>query len=935
MLKFWRFFLFIFFELALVSFVSSKRAYVLNDDVVAGLAGFQTKNGGFRLSDTERESVEGTHNALFLSSLLGLHKQIDLEKAYSFVQSLENGDYGYGRSSGSSSDLKSVSDALWSYQLLGKPIPNPSDVATFVKNLRDESTGFFSNRAGETPNLESTFLAFRVLELLNQEADIHRLSGSIHNVLTKSIQKNKDFEYFSFPNENLAPISANYYALYLAIITNFDIQNVGKCVDYILSYQSPEGGFFADEKKTYVTLDATVHGLASLWALQQKFKSVRIGEHVNSEALIQSVRHVQYDLKSAANSYLAISLADPKSLFDVKIAYETIEVKGIFNDRIVQGTHLRPAFAAKAFGVSHPGLSVDTTIAFEKTRNTIDLQWKEEAQRYVAEDAFDTSDKLGEIKFDYTVRFHVAGIGEIDFSLEDIKTIGYGITVASTANFLGKDIQEGEVAGSGTEFTFGVTLRNQTKDNFVSGNFDLVFQVLDSSFVTIHEEKVEGKSNTNPFKFAYTLEKTNIPSGILTFQFSVKNENGVHTVKKVQYLLSTPMVASHITFQNAPKGVAPSYKVGDFVKVSFVPGSFSALKKLEPFSEHKRDFYLDLKSVGGVLLRSIKGNFESGKYTFSFDVAPTLDNLGTNVVSFRYVPSVGEEVILSNYDSELEELFDETHLLKYTVKSELVLVEVQQRPSDDDFFYGNEINFKFKVKDNVSGQYILAGAPELANVYLSLQHVTSGGRHFTSVNQSAVHYFDKSGKPEGFLVRWTINPNAVSGPGILKIVAQDADGNSLALKEKGKEVVYQVNIGGKIEHSNVESFTSARDGPESVFVVEFNLSCQNRPLKDAQLKCIVHLEDQDSELFNLPVATNEDGVYSVSWSAPHKMTPSGNYVLNFYREVDRSVKADSPLFSLSIPFEGKPAQLPVRVEFLVVFLLASLFYTAFSRRSKY
>ncbi len=64
------------------------------------------------------------------------------------------------------------------------------------------------------------------------------------------------------------------------------------------------------------------------------------------------------------------------------------------------------------------------------------------------------------------------------------------------------------------------------------------------------------------------------------------------------------------------------------------------------------------------------------------------------------------------------------------------------------------------------------------------------------------------------------------------------------------------------------------------------------------------------EVFQLPVATNDAGTYETSWTVPHQRAPSGEYKLQFFREVDRlraedKTKKDTaedikPLFELTM-----------------------------------
>jgi len=267
------------------------------------------------------------------------------------------------------------------------------------------------------------------------------------------------------------------------------------------------------------------------------------------------------------------------------------------------------------------------------------------------------------------------------------------------------------------------------------------------------------------------------------------------------------------------------------------------------------------------------------------------------------------------------------------------------------FFYGNDIVFRFQVKDTLTGKPVFAGKTESATIFLELKHQQTGkDRTFISTVQPASHYFDLLGNPQGFVINWVINPNAVRGAGILTVVAHDVDGNSLPLyEEKEKKAVsLNVNIGGNIDVShNAHNF--ALETTATTFFVDFTLTCQDKSLKNAQLRSLVSFKKEDDEtfeeLFHLPVATNNVGTYETSWTVPHAQAPTGQYKLEFFREVD-SLRAEDktkkesedikPLFQLTIPHTAAPTgQLPVRTEFVAIILLAAAFGAISLQRSKY
>jgi len=282
------------------------------------------------------------------------------------------------------------------------------------------------------------------------------------------------------------------------------------------------------------------------------------------------------------------------------------------------------------------------------------------------------------------------------------------------------------------------------------------------------------------------------------------------------------------------------------------------------------------------------------------------------------------------------------------------------------------------VKDTASGQYVNRGNTEQANVYLSLKHKDAvKNRPFVSAHEPAVQDGDK------YVIQWAINPNAVQGQGTLSVSAQDADGNQLNLHKSGSKdsVQFEVNISGDIVVDKKTYSTTILSSEQSAFVVQFSLSCNGKPLKDAQLRASVSIEGGSSGsgsviVSGIPVATNDEGFYSGSWTMPHSKTPSGKYVLKFYREVDRKRALEnrefkekqlrreeelrrlqenipgeipqseglesnieeelSPLFTISLihdsPATGK---LPIRAEVLVLIAVGAVFFAISYQKKQY
>jgi len=924
-------FAFTFLVLFQVAFAQDKPS------IVSSLRRYQAANGGFKLNEGDSATtLEATSYALFLNALYYLGDKINTESALRYVQSLENGDFGYGPHYGSSSDLESVRHALLSFTNLNAPIPNAVNLAGYIQNLYHSDSGLFGNKVGVKADLKATANAVQSLKLLsnagNDASFLKKITPSIHQLLKKIQKDTADGSHFS--DSTYPALTANYYGLLLATLTGYDIQDPAKFVAYIASQQSKDGGFYADNKKT-TSYEVSGHAAASLHLLKKVKEGLTFSDKINSDALYAYAKKSGNDLKSTFASHLIAVVLDKALTFTP--SYEADTRSGLADDRIVQGAKVRPGlFVSSVVGFSNPLFTVDVTAALPSGSQSLKAEYSD--RKYITSDSVNTANQLGSAKFTYKVAVNLAELSGYTVNVVDNKQIGYGVTVAAHASLSGKEIREGDTIGVGTEFKFGVSLHNQTHESLNSGDFEIILNVLDSSRVTIHTQTVDGRQNKDAVSFAYTLKTASIPSGELIFSFEVKGKEGVHTTKSVVYTLPLLMVATEINFGTQQ----PKYKLGDTVKVTMVPGTFPDLRTVNTFStkeSEKRVFFMDVSSTGGAVVHSIKGVADAAskdalKLTFTLPLDATIENIGTKVISFRYVTASHKEVALSNYDSAVKELYEETPV-SFTVNAELRAVNIQERPAKGDFFYGNDITYKFQIKDTVSGKFVLAGKNPAANVFLELKNQQAGkDRTYVSASQAATISNDNS-----FLIQWNINPNAVRGAGVLSVVVHNVDGEVIPLSEEKSNdpIQLNVNIGGDIDvSSNFKTFSTETQKAE--FLAEFTLKCQGKTLKDAQLRAVVSYRsgsDQSfTDLYVLPVANDESGKYETSWVVPHTQAPSGEYRLQFFREVDKT--ADKPLFEFSTVHTAVPtSQLPVKTEFLVTLLFGAAFASLAVKKSKY
>lgn len=692
---------------------------------------------------------------------------------------------------------------------------------------------------------------------------------------------------------------------------------------------------------------------------------------MNTEALLEYAKSVPYDLRAAAQAHAAVARTNSfQKLFTTVPSYEIFDNRvGIVDNRVIEGTQLKPMLSVKTlYGVAHAGLNIEATIIHINSNEQVNrpLKWNTDTSQYVTEDFYDTTNKLGPLNIIYSIRLVVVDLNqEIHFTVVDEKIVGYSIRVRPFASLAGKEIEPLEVVGAGTEFKFDVTLSTVTKEELTKGDFRLEFSILDSSGITIHFQAIDGRSNNGRLSFSYILSNADLPAGDITFRFEVSDSRSVHTTTEVHYILNIPMVATEIIFEGI-SGKPPIYKVGEKVKISILPASLRDLRSLVPYPStdvHKKDigdqrhFFLDVFSQGGTFLFSVRGHHISkssgtSQYRFEFEIENTFDVIGTNIIVFRYMTANGQNITLQNYNSQQNEMYEETESLTYVVHTELELVSFVGAPKSGDLNYGDPISLRFKVRDAISGKQIVAKSDSEATVYLVLRHTDAKGRQSVSARLPAIQVEDKDGLT--FVVDWVVSPNAAKGRSQLSLEAVGADATPLKLvnPKDGKEWQVNVNIGGEIEVKQ-KTYVSEDFGKVN-FLIEFELLCRNRPLKGAQLRATIFYTESDGnmkELFTVPVARREtSGKYSVSWQLDSSNAPGGKYRVNVYREIDRartiaekkrgermdeSSLSLEPLASFIVEHSPQGLSLPMRTEFLVVVLFGAIYFTLSYRKMEY
>jgi len=931
--------------------------------VVSSFSEFQDSEGGFRTTRrVHGSSLEATSSALFLSSLYGLRHKVNPQEVTRYLQTLENADGGYAFKAGEPSHLEATRQVILSYQYLGIPFPNSLSVATFIRELLRSESGLFAASSSQKGDIKSTALALQSMKLLGEleRAYVQDTFKGI-NAYLKKHQQTGDKSFFNFSDTDLTQLSANYYGLVVASFTGYQLPTPKSWATFVTSLQDTNGGFFGNSARTIKpTYESTFHAVSSLSIL----KSIQLADLKTLKSFLETVPG---DLVEAGHAHHALSLTPlVNDYFETTISYEVLDSSPI-KDRIVQGTKIKPVLSVQSFNTPHSGFDATVQWTHGNKKETRKLEYLTESHQYVTVEFHDTSN-LGSIKFDFELRNHVPEVGDIQLRASDEKKVGYGIVVeSSSVDANGRDLVEGDSVSVGSEFKFNVRLHNHTEKNFRSGPFSVIFTVFDSSSAKIHRETMDCSRNRAAISFSYSLKLNSIPAGELRFVFDVENDDQqVHTSHTVLYRLAIPMIAQALSIKANGAAVSGPLKFGDKLSLTAKPANFPDLKSvtdLELVDSDKRrvqrKFVAELVSPRGTLLHQLEGkpDAQGRMYHFEFVISPNLDFVGANIVTFSYLSASGEKHRLLNYDDSTGELFDDSFSLNYTVQAELYVTG--KTPIKTDLFYGNEVALSFKVQDKISKQFVKKGNSE-ANVYLSLKHQDGDKkRTFTNAEVAA----DQQG--EVFTLNWSVSPNAIRGAGMIVIGTKDADGKESPLYKEGtnkESTSYSVTIGGEIEVQS-KTFTSGSllsQTKETAFVVQFSLSCQQQVLKDAQLRVNVTHKPSQTVVAGLPVVSDGTNSYQVSWTTPSVEATAGQYILEFFREVDRQRANENREFRerqkrLGVETSGDASddelksffelvvdhrpvtahRLPVRTELLVLGLLFGAYLVLAKKKMEY
>ncbi|KAJ3432159.1 geranylgeranyl transferase type-2 subunit beta [Anaeramoeba flamelloides] len=988
----------IFLVLALLIVLEGTK--LSENKVLSELHKYQDRtNGGFSNEIDETATIQGTFGAVILSTLYGFRDENLAEGVTHFVEQCANSDFGYGSNPKQASELESTFYSTWIYRLLGT-LPDTQLVSNYILSLLDRETMLFAPKKGGRPSVHSTTLAFQTLDLIGESWE-SVLPENTAEVLKTKIKKGmvvSDTEaYFNFGSSNI--VYDNYHGIVLAKYLKIELGPIKPWVNFIKNMQAfdgkNDGSFYDDITKEYSGIESTTFSLISLKLLAEihsiensKTEIPNFFKLIDKEELKNFLTSKEENLWVVSRAHFGLALIEEIFEFvETFVEWETIN--GDKPKELIEGTDLRLVFTAKTFSsLRHGGLDIKSKILFKaenketfEALKPISYTFDQERRQYISEKVIQTNNKVGKVLVETKGEMNIVGLGKVSFIKETQNSIGYKIDIIPSASVAGTEIELGGTASIGTTFDFIVKLSSLNDQNprILSGDFDVSMTIFDSSLFVVDHQVLECRDNKDEIKFNYVLSNTDLPSGTLFFRFEVGNEKvEIHTSKSIHYNVDIPMISSNIEFKNFKQNEKINYKIGDKVEISLQSGSIPDLitpifykSKNSKVTEFKRvdgtkipngnwNFFMEVTTPSGEVVKTVEselGETENGMLiiSFNYEIAPILNNLGTNIVNFYYLTATGQSIPLTNLENrfkeeseeeteeqeEEEEANEDFSQLSFNVDHNLQMTEVSNYPNEDDFFYGNKIVYVFKVLDTISEKLISQEEENTESdfgIYLELLHKESAEEESEFISVSELAKVSK----DTFMIKWTINPNAIKGEGKIRIIGKRGSETRINILQEQKEgeeskyCVYDIAIGGEINVNHELYQTLTKYSSKTVFFIEFELQCKQKTLEGAKLystlKYVGDNKDKSQVIDDNLYVNHHDKKYQVTFVDKHENVKPGKYEMVFYRDIDQQRAARNgwdtvePLFSVEIPHPKlKPIQSSISGQFILIALLGAIF----------
>eukprot|EP01100_Stratorugosa_tubuloviscum_P001724 TRINITY_DN138_c0_g1_i1.p1 TRINITY_DN138_c0_g1~~TRINITY_DN138_c0_g1_i1.p1 ORF type:complete len:954 (-),score=458.40 TRINITY_DN138_c0_g1_i1:264-3125(-) len=894
------------------------------------------ENGVFYDIDGKQPTIETTHDALLLLKLYGNVAMVNKDDVVAYVSSLSNSDHGFGRRPGFASDINSVRDAILIQQYIGETSIDKLKILEFIFSLFDQETGLWANRANDVPSISSTFAALQALNLIrvhdSYTEKYQNTINRIRDVLEKNVQTENNNNFFSFSQDSSNRVLSNFYGVAIGVYTGFDFSDVNSWSKWVTLQQNEDGSFEN-------SLSSTAY---AVWTL--RFLSEISNSPVNKKLNYQNLHNFISNspiisVRSALHAHLAIALSGNwEQDFTITPQLETLQGTQI-DDILVQGARIKPKIQFKYLNIAHNSLSGNVTFSFDgHILLNSPLRFEAVNEFYSAESYVDVPLQLGQATMKYVLVNNIPGIGNIVLTTVKTKITGFSVSVQPKATLDGdsRNLALDTPVPIGTTFEFVVSVTTTKDSSVLSGEFDLTFSAFDSSNVLLFKQSKDCRNNKDEIFFEYQLKDNNIPRGKLIFKFEVYSKGIVHGTHSIQYLIDVPMIATEINYISEGR----KYNLGNSVTVSAKLATYPDLTNVHLLKSvdfeqneisNKRSVLVEVRSVNGIVLLSSKGTFVNDHYEFSWSIPNTFEAIGTKYIFFIFISATGEITELANYDVLNSDLFDSPNLLAFEVYANLIMNEIIPKPLIDDYYFGNELNFEFEIIDQFTFNKISIGSLSSSTVYLVLTH-----KDENNIESQSSRIAASTTKSATLSIQWSITPNALPGNGSIQFIAQDAEGlNVIIYDSNNQPIKYDIFISGDITDTTITFSKTSAYLSETVFIAQTSLACKNKPLKNAQLHCIVSKSGQI--LFTLPVAADAQGSYVVSWTTDHSEAQQGVYNLAFYRENDYNQLIDQresnigttpsikPLFQTEIKHTVPSLQaLPIRTELIALFIIGAI-----------
>ena len=187
---------------------------------------------------------------------------------------------------------------------------------------------------------------------------------------------------------------------------------------------------------------------------------------------------------------------------------------------------------------------------------------------------------------------------------------------------------------------------------------------------------------------------------------------------------------------------------------------------------------------------------------------------------------------------------------------DLHMFDVTEWPDPDDFYYGNTLQFRFKLNDLYTNRTIKDLGNEQMSVMLAHQARPPNQEQWLTDSTSIAIREDSHslGTEEGyFYVWWTIGANAAAGAGRLVMLVKRLDEHMSEATHRihhtdpsTSSVVpfsQPVNVGCDLQVEKRHVCKNARETSQSIFAVEIDVKCNERFVTDAILLAVLKRQE--------------------------------------------------------------------------------------------